>query len=448
MIMKIRPTLLIMLVLLVIAGMPLFSSGEQEGDGAAAGELSGTFDFWHPFTQKTRMEDLEISVKEFEEAYPAVDVVVEIVPFPKIPEKWATAVAANTIPDVMGTTPWNAMDAHNAGKLIPADNIAKRLGGLEAFISPQGIRDALEYKGTLLALPLYANTRLLIYRRDLLEQAGVTPPEKWEEYLDAAAKLTDPPNQYGMVQMWDPGDVGATMYHQLFSSSNDGWFFDDDGNPTMTNKANMETIEFMVELYKVGSPPKEFGFTYRDVFNLFTSGKSVMVLNSGFMMNAYENRLPEMPELQGKNALAIGKPPFNKRAAGNASYTPIMQLKGDQEALGEEFIVFLFDTERYTRWTHALPGAMLPTLTSVFESEEYWENERIQKYKDGISNIIVALKNPGYWPDKISENISVVTDFGIIETMYQKIALGRMSIEEAAAEAQAELEQKIKERAR
>jgi multiple sugar transport system substrate-binding protein len=446
--MKIRQTLIIVLLLLFAAGMPVAAGGQQGGEGTAASEMSGVFDFWHPFTQKTRMEDLEISVREFEEKYPAVDVVVEIVPFPKIPEKWATAVAADTIPDVMGTTPWNAMDAYNAGKLIAADNIVARLGGLEAFISPQGIKDALEYEGTLLALPLYANTRLLIYRRDLLEQAGVTPPEKWNEYLDAAAKLTDPPNQYGMVQMWDPGDVGATMYHQIFSSSNDGWFFDDDGNPILTSRENMETIEFMMELYRVGSPEREFGFTYRDVFNLFTSGKSAMVLNSGFMMNAYENRLSEMPELEGKRALAKGKQPYNKRAAGNASYTPIMQLKGDQEALGEEFILFLFETERYTRWTHALPGAMLPTLTSVFESEAYWDNERIQKYREGINNIIVALKNPGYWPDKISENISVVTDFGIIETMYQKIALGAASIEEAAAEAQAELEQKIKERAR
>jgi multiple sugar transport system substrate-binding protein len=445
--MKIRPTLFVVLLLLFAAGMPVFAGGQQ-GEGAATPEMSGVLDFWHPFTQKTRMEDLELSVKQFEEKYPAVDVVVEIVPFPKIPEKWATAVAADTIPDVMGTTAWNAMDALNAGKLIPADNIVARLGGLDAFVSPQGIKDALEYKGTLLALPLYANTRVLIYRRDLLEQAGVTPPEKWEEYIDAAAKLTDPPNQYGMIQMWDPGDVGATLYHQIFSSSNDGSFFNADGNPTLTNKANMETIEFMIELYRVGSPEREFGFTFRDVFNLFTSGKSAMVLNSGFMMNSYEDKLSEMPELQGKRALGIGKPPYKKRAAGNASYTPIMQLKGDQEALGEEFILFLFEPERYTRWTHALPGAMLPVLTSVFESEEYWDNERIQKYREGINNIIAALKNPGYWPDKINENLSVVTDYGIIETMYQKIALGAASIEEAAAEAQAELEQKIKERTR
>ena len=430
------PMLLILMATLVVA------EGQQE---EAGGAMEGVLQVWHPYTQQTRLDAIEAISNDFSKEYPEISVEIEVVPFPKIPEKWATAVAADTTPDVFGNTAWNAIDAYKAGKLVPADTILKELGGWDAFNGAETIKKALVYEGKLLALPLYGNTRVLVYRRDILNDEGLTPPVTWEEYVDTASKLTNAPDRYGFFQMWDPSDVGATMYHQIFQSSNDGSFFDNNGNPILTSKENIETIEFMMELYEAGSPQKEFSFTYRDVFNLFASGKAPMVLNSGFMMNAFENNMPELAE---KRALAIGEPPYKVQPAGNATYTPISLIKGDMEEAGKEYIKYLFDEKNYTRWVHALPGAMLPVLKATVESEEYWDNPQIQKYEDGIKQIIDALNNDGLWPGEINENLSVVTDYGIIENMYQKIALGRADVQQAAEEAQAEMEKRIKERER
>ena len=108
----------------------------------------------------------------------------------------------------------------------------------------------------------------------------------------------------------------------------------------------------------------------------------------------------------------------------------------------------MFQPDRFLQWCHALPGAMLPTTKAVFESPKYWDHPRLIKYKEGITEIIKMLQNPGIWPHKINPHNSVVTDFGIFETMYQKVALGRLTAAQGAAEVQKEMEQKIKERTR
>lgn len=428
--------MLVMLTLLALC-LPLFSAAQEEG------AEEQVLKFWHPFTQETRKVALEEFVVEYQEENPNVSVEVEIIPFPQIPQKWALASASGTTPDVMGTTAWNAMDVYKAGMLVPCDTLLNELGGWDIFVGPEGVRNTLVYEDTLLAMPMYANARVLIYRTDILEEKGVEPPRTWDEYLAAAEALTDPPNTYGFFQMWDSSDVGATMYHQIFGSSNNAYFFDEEGNPNMTSKENLETIEFMVDLYKVGSPDNEFGFTYRDVFNLFASGQAPMVLNSGFMVNSFEQNLPELAKA---GALGIGEAPFNVQPAGNTTYTPIIMVKGDHDETSRDFMRFIFDDERYTRWVHAMPGAMLPVLKNVLNSEAYWDNPVLQKYEEGIRGIIESLGNNGYWPDRLNENLGVVTDYGIIEEMYQKIAIGLSTVKEAAEEANSRMLERIAER--
>jgi multiple sugar transport system substrate-binding protein len=427
-----------LIVLFFVLTVPMFAAGQAE-----EAEEEKSITFWHPFTQETRKVALESFVEEYEQENPNTTINVEIVPFPQIPQKWALAAASRTTPDVIGTTAWNAIDVYKAGLLVTSDELLEELGGWDVFSGKESIQETLMLDGKLLAMPLYANSRVLIYRKDILEAKGIEPPVTWDEYLEAARKLTNPPETYGFFQMWDSTDVGATMYHQIFGSSNNAYFFDGNGNPNLTSKENLETIEFMVELYKVGSPANEFGFTYRDVFNLFASGQAPMVLNSGFMVNSFESTLPELAEA---GALGIGVSPFKVQPAGNATYTPIIMVKGEHDDVSKDFVKFLFDDDRYTRWVHALPGAMLPVLKNVIESDKYWDNPILQKYEDGVKSIISSLENKGYWPDRINENLGVITDYGIIEEMYQKIALGQATVEQAAAEANRALEERIKEK--
>ena len=54
------------------------------------------------------------------------------------------------------------------------------------------------YKQKLLGLVWATSTKALFYRKDLFCKAGLSPPQTWEDMLNAAIKLNDPPNVYGL----------------------------------------------------------------------------------------------------------------------------------------------------------------------------------------------------------------------------------------------------------
>src|SRR5699024_7854492 len=48
------------------------------------------------------------------------------------------------------------------------------------------------YEGSMWAIPWTADTMALVYRPDVLEQAGITDtPSDWEELADVSAKITE-----------------------------------------------------------------------------------------------------------------------------------------------------------------------------------------------------------------------------------------------------------------
>ena len=52
------------------------------------------------------------------------------------------------------------------------------------------VRDGLSYDGKLYALPFYAESSMLFYRKDLFEQAGIKVPEQptWQQVKEWAAQ--------------------------------------------------------------------------------------------------------------------------------------------------------------------------------------------------------------------------------------------------------------------
>lgn len=408
-----------------------------------------TLEFWHPYTQATRMEAMKKSAREFEQVHPGVTVRIETVPFPKIPEKWATAYAAGTLPDLMGVTTWNAMSMENVGVIRYADSIIEQMGGQDKVFNCGGLIDKLwRFKGNTLGMPLYGTARTPAYRRDLLEEKGLMPPVSWDEWIEVATKLTDPPKQYGLVQMWDPSDIGGTFTLWIFMLSNGGTFFDENGNLRFNTSRNVEAVKQVMELYQVGSPPGDFSFTMREYFNLFTSGKSALSVNAcGFLAPKFER---ELPDLAAKNALGFTRAPVRLQRGWQAGLAGFVFLKGDNEELAAEFGKFLYEPDRYIRWVHAVPVGMIPVTNSSIRSPKYWDNPIIKKYnycvKASIEGLGKGSEVASYYG--LQPGSPVITEYGIIETMLQKIAIGQVSVEEGVIWAEKEIRKRMEERER
>ena len=131
-------------------------------------------------------EKLPELTKEFEAANPGVKVQVTAIPWDAAHDKFTTAITANKTPDVamVGTT-WMGEFA-GMGALDPTP------GEVDKSVFFDGAQKTTEVDGTSFGVPWYVETRLVYYRTDLAEKAGITtPPTDWAGLKDMAKAMQD-----------------------------------------------------------------------------------------------------------------------------------------------------------------------------------------------------------------------------------------------------------------
>jgi len=403
-----------------------------------------TLRFWHTFTQPVRIDYMKEVAKDFEKEYD-VDVQIEIVPWAKVEQKWIAAKAAGILPDVIVGTPNDAMAVWLAGASNPLNDVFEELGG-DKFFTLGVVGKFSNYKGNLISLPLYAHTRLLLYRADIFKELGLESPETWDELLEVTAKANNPPTRYGAMQFWSLADRGATLYLYPLLRTNGASFFDKDFNVNFNTPEFIETVKFLVDWYKVGAPQGELNLSFHEKwFSSFTAGLNTMGIDTMFIANTLKT---ENPELYKKGALGVCRPPVNdgKGRAYFADAPSLIDTKGPNEKLAKEFIKYMYETNRYVGFLLTIPGGQYPVTIAASNSERFWSDPLIKENEEGVKMTLEGIANGT--PEGMTYGInpfSPLIDKGVIERMMQNIVGKGMPVEEAVAQAQTELEKDVKE---
>jgi multiple sugar transport system substrate-binding protein len=178
-----------MLALLAILALAVVACGTNEGGGAAAsgsagpasqapalspaGELSGTLTVWAMGNEGVKLSSL---ADAFMAENPGVKVNVTPVDWGQAVAKLQTAIAGNQTPDVsqMGTDMMGQFAATGALEPVPADFDPS------AYFESAWNTNVID--GTVYGVPWYVETRILYYRTDIAEKAGITAaPGTWDE---------------------------------------------------------------------------------------------------------------------------------------------------------------------------------------------------------------------------------------------------------------------------
>lgn len=158
--------------------------------------------------------------KEFQESHKDVTVKFEVQQWNGIQDKLTTALAGNDAPDIIeiGNT--------QAPKFAAAKVLADLTAEASEFNKDQwlsSLKDSGSWDGKHYAVPFYAANRMVIYRKDMFEQAGVTtPPASRQEWLDAITKLrakfgSDPEFQ----ALYLPGQNWYTLLSFIYDEGGD-----------------------------------------------------------------------------------------------------------------------------------------------------------------------------------------------------------------------------------
>ena len=181
------------IVALAAAGLTLTacSSGSDTATDAApsapAADASGTLKVW--LMDGSQPQTVIDAVNaQFKEAYPNVNVEVELQQWGGIQDKLTTSLGTDSTPDVVEIG--NSLTAKYSDAGLLADLTASagdfKVDGMLPGLQPSGELDGSRY-----GIPYYGGVRIVVYSKSQFKDAGVEVPTSLEELNAAAAKLQE-----------------------------------------------------------------------------------------------------------------------------------------------------------------------------------------------------------------------------------------------------------------
>ena len=128
------------------------------------------------------------------------------------------------------------------------------------------MRGGLSDGGNLYAAPFYGESSMIMYRKDLMDAAGMTMPDSptWGHIEDAAAAMTDKDNGvYGICLRGKPGWGDNMAFITTLANSFGAQWFDMDKKPQLDSPAWNHAVNFYVDLLNNYGPPGSSGNSLR-----------------------------------------------------------------------------------------------------------------------------------------------------------------------------------------
>jgi multiple sugar transport system substrate-binding protein len=251
------------------SGAPATAPGSAAGSepagssGSGGAALSGDLTVWAMGNEGTKLSTL---ADAFMKDNPGVKVTVTPVDWGQAVAKLTTAIAGNTTPDVsqMGTDMMGQFGATGAFDPVPSD--------IDPSAYFESAWNTNIVNGTPSGVPWYVETRLLYYRTDIAQKAGISAaPATWDDLKAAATAMKSKGGaKWGI-------SLGTKNWQEYFPFlwQNGGDVVDASGNPALNSPQAVEALTFYDSFFKDDLTPKSVpeGF---DITPAFVKGDNPM----------------------------------------------------------------------------------------------------------------------------------------------------------------------------
>lgn len=297
----------------------------------------------------------------FEAANPDIKLNLEVVSWSDVHKEVSTRISNNNAPDILNIDTFSEFQAD--GLLLPVSDYCP--ADLFEDFFPAFIQESI-IDGTVWAVPDLASARALYYNKGIFDEVGIAVPETWAELKDACQAIKDFYNGevYGIGLDLTEDEGQATFAY--FAWGNNGGFTDENGNWVLNSDANVEALEFVMDLINSGfANPSPSTQTRYELQDLFGAGKLAMVIAP--------NQLPQYLAEKGFSVdFVTADIPHNEGATGSSVgvMDRVMAFKDDtapdqaarNEAIGK-FLKFFYDPANYVGWVSM--ETFLPAVNSA-----------------------------------------------------------------------------------
>jgi multiple sugar transport system substrate-binding protein len=310
--------------------------------------------------------------EEYMKLHPNVKIEFMGVPMNDLYKKLTAMATGGDMPDAFTNTPQFIYNAY--GMNITTD-LTQLLGQdyLKEFY-PNLLKEA-SVEGKLQFLPWNAAPLALVYRGDWFEKEGLKAPETWDDFLNAAKKMTKDTKGNGKVDQWGYGMVGTRngsgadrFITVLRSYGADELKKDSSGKWTteLDSPKSRDAFQFITDLNnKYGViPPGVTETGFPEAASLMANGKVAMMITGP---NALGNIYSQNPSLKGK-LYSTPIPMKEKHTAtfGLLGYS-ISATSKNKEVVAD-YLKFMVTKENSLKW-NSLSGR-LPTKIEVGKEQQ------------------------------------------------------------------------------
>jgi multiple sugar transport system substrate-binding protein len=321
-------------------------------------------------------------IAEFE-ALTGIKAKIEVLPENQQREKLTVALTSGgTDVDVYDTQRHNeGLKYFLAGWYDPIDKYLKD----QALTSPnlgypsdllQSAIDDSTIQGTLTGMPIYTETIVVAYRKDLFEAAHLGVPDTLDELEEAAKKLTDKTKGQFGICLRGLGVAASGIVGSFFYGTGGQWT-DDTFAPALTTPGAVKGFELYGRLAREYGPPGVLNYHWFQCQSLFASGKAAMWVDANSVFNPLLD--PAKSQVADKTAFAVFPNGPGGRHPGFGTHALAIFPKSQNKGPAWYFIQWAAGAEMsLTEQLQGVPSAR----KSPWASEQVQKDQRYAQLRD------------------------------------------------------------------
>jgi ABC-type glycerol-3-phosphate transport system substrate-binding protein len=288
----------------------------------------------------------------------------------------------------------------------------------------------------------------LYWRKDLFEQAGLPEPDSYERLLEASEKLN---NQNGVSgNAFEASADGGVQRFVSFLWQNCGDFYTKEGDLAFDRPGAKQAVEDYAALNQY-APSGSHAWGSRDPVNAYMAGRVAMSLYPGRLGYEVATNAPDIAKVTGNREARVARGGKGPQVTYGAvtGYAIGSTVKHPEEA--KKFLKFLFTGQPMLDYAMGVPGHVAPALKEVQAKVLEQDHPYIKEYRDWVELILKATtffnaeaQNMGSITNECEFKKSLVPmpwssrvmgQEPVVTTMFQKIDLQDMPVEDAYNEA-------------
>lgn len=279
------------------------------------------------------MEDWQVGLNMVKERFPHINVALEFVPYDDTVTRTLVGATAGDLPDIIMCSTDHTPTLITSGMLMDVTPNIAADGDVDTDDIAEGIAEGFHMFDRWWGFPYDMSTFGIYYNKAMFDEAGIAYPPAfgeapwtWEQFIEAATKLTKPNGeQWGVT--WDVPITNQYLATNFIYGAGGRNFTEDLRKSAINTPEAAAGVQFMVDMihkYKVAPTPTEL--SGGDV-NYFESGLSAMRLDGQWALGQTSRNVDFPFDV---SYLPAGK--VNKLATGGSGFAISATTKNAEAA--------------------------------------------------------------------------------------------------------------------